>query len=229
MKICGLMKTTLLDFPGRVACTVFLGGCNLRCPFCHNSALAFDENGDFLSQGEFFSFLDRRKGVLDAVCVSGGEPLMHKEVFEFLKKIKDMGFLVKLDTNGCFPKMLETALASGSVDYVAMDIKNSLPQYGAAVGIDNFDAESIKKSIEILKKSKIEHEFRTTLVKGIHAEEDVAEMAKMIAGEKRYFLQGFKMSDGVPDKTLLEFTKEEMENLLKAARGYVPDAALRGI
>ncbi|MBQ9757062.1 MAG: anaerobic ribonucleoside-triphosphate reductase activating protein [Clostridia bacterium] len=229
MKICGLMKTTLLDFPGRVACTVFLGGCNLRCPFCHNSRLAFKENGDVLSENEFFTFLDRRKGVLDAVCVSGGEPLMHKEVFEFLKKIKDMGFLVKLDTNGCFPKMLETALASGSVDYVAMDIKNSLPQYGAAVGIDNFDTGNIESSIEILKNTEIEHEFRTTLVKGIHTEEDVIKMARMIAGEKRYFLQGFKMSDGVPDKTLAEFTKEEMENLLKSVRQYVPDAELRGI
>ncbi len=229
MKICGLMKTTLLDFPGKVACTVFLGGCNLRCHFCHNSALAFEENGDFVSGNEFFAFLDRRKGVLDAVCVSGGEPLMHKEVFEFLKKIKNMGFLVKLDTNGCFPEMLERALASGSLDYVAMDIKGCLSAYGRCVGLNNFDTSKIKESIELLKNSNIDHEFRTTVVKGLHSKESLVDIAKLIAGEKRYFLQGFKMSDGVPDKTLSEFTKEEMENLLKAVREYVPDAELRGI
>lgn len=229
MKICGLMKTTLLDFPGKVACTVFLGGCNLRCPFCHNSALAFEENGDILSENEFFSFLEKRKGILDAVCVSGGEPLIHKEIFEFLKKIKDMEFLVKLDTNGCFPESLEKALESGSVDYVAMDIKGGLFEYGKCVGIDGFDASKVEKSIEILKNSSVDHEFRTTVVKGLHSGESLEEIAKLIAGEKKYFLQGFKMSDGVPDKTLTEFSKDEMENLLKAVKEYVPCAELRGI
>ncbi len=229
MKICGLMKTTLLDFPGKVACTVFLGGCNLRCPFCHNSDLAFEENGDFLSENEFFSFLEKRKGVLDAVCVSGGEPLMHKEVFEFIKKIKDMGFLVKLDTNGCFPENLERALVSGSLDYVAMDIKGGLFEYGKFVGIDSFDASKVEKSIGILKNSNIDHEFRTTVVNGLHSADSLEEIAKLIAGEKKYFLQGFKMSEGVPDKTLTEFSKEEMENLLNLVREYVPDAELRGI
>jgi len=227
VKICGLMKTTLLDFPKRLACTVFLGRCNLRCPFCHNSKLAFETSGDEISEEEFFKFLEKRKGLLDGVCISGGEPLMHEEVFVFIKKVKSFGYLVKLDTNGCFPERLEKALEM--VDYVAMDIKNSLPRYGIAVGICDFGTENIKKSIEILKKSGVEHEFRTTLVKGIHTKEDVIEMAKMVAGEKNYFLQSFKMSDNVPDKALAEFTKDEMENLLKKVREYVPDADLRGI
>ena len=229
MKICGLMKTTLLDFPGKVACTVFVGGCNLRCPFCHNSELAFAENGDIIPENEFFDFLEKRKGLLEGVCVTGGEPLMHEEIFDFIKSIKDMGYSVKLDTNGCFPKRLEKALKSGDIDYVAMDIKTSLKEYERAVGIDGFSPEQIEKSIEILKNSGIEYELRTTVVKGIHSEKSIRELAKTIKNEKRYFLQGFKKSERVPDGDLEEFSEEEMKNLLKVAKEYVPDAVLRGV
>jgi pyruvate formate lyase activating enzyme len=229
LKICGLMKTTLLDFPGKVACTVFVGGCNLRCPFCHNSALAFAEDGDIILESEFFDFLEKRKGLLEGVCVTGGEPLMHEEIFDFIKKIKDMGYNVKLDTNGCFPERLEKALKSGNVDYVAMDVKNSLKEYAAAVGIDDFNTDMIEKSIGLLKNSDIEYEFRTTVAKGIHTEESIRALASDIKGAKRYFIQGFKKSERVPDDTLEEFSKKEMENLLKIAKESIPDAALRGI
>lgn len=229
MKICGLMKTTLLDFPGRVACTVFLGGCNLRCTFCHNSDLAFYGEGELLSQNDFFDFLSKRNGLLDGVCVTGGEPLMTDETFDFIKKIKDLGLMVKLDTNGCFSDRLKTALESGNVDYVAMDIKNSLTEYPKTVGIDGFDTSVIEKSIEIIRQSGIDHEFRTTVAKGLHTEDSVKELAKLIKGEKKYFLQCFKENEKVPDRELKEFSNEEMNKLLKAAQTFVPDAALRGI
>lgn len=229
MKICGLMKTTLLDFPGKVACTVFLGDCNLRCTFCHNSDLAFYCEGDLLSEKDFFEFLSKRKGLLDGVCVTGGEPLMTDEVFDFIKKIKDLGLCVKLDTNGCFPQRLKKALESGNVDYVAMDIKNSLAEYPKTVGIDGFDVSVIEQSIDIIKLSGIDHEFRTTVAKGLHTEESVKELAKLIKDEKKYFLQCFKENEKVPDRELKEFSNEEMNKLLRAAQTFVPDAALRGI
>ena len=229
MKICGLIKLTLLDFPGKVACTVFLGGCNLRCPFCHNAELAFKGCGDEISEEEFFKFLEKRKGILDGVCVSGGEPLLYDGIIPFLKKIKDKGFAVKLDTNGCFPKKLKEVMETGVCDYVAMDVKNSLQEYNRTVGVEGFDTNGIEKSIEILKTSGIDHEFRTTVVKGLHTEKSVEELSALIKNEKKYFLQAFVKSDRVPDNTLEEYTKDELENLLKIAQLNVPDAVLRGI
>lgn len=229
MKICGLMKTTLLDFPGRVACTVFLGGCNLRCTFCHNADLAFEGVGDELSQNEFFEFLKKRRGLLDGVCVTGGEPLLNDDIFEFLQSIKDLGYGIKLDTNGCFPKRLQAVLETSNVDYVAMDIKNSLSQYGKTVGISDFDAEAVRQSIEIIKQSGIDHEFRTTVAKGLHTGQTIRELTGLIKDEKKYFLQCFKKSEKVPDDSLEEFTEQELENLLEAARENVPCVALRGI
>ncbi|MBR5155414.1 MAG: anaerobic ribonucleoside-triphosphate reductase activating protein [Clostridia bacterium] len=229
MRICGLIKTTLLDFPGKVACTVFLGGCNLRCPFCHNSEIAFSKKGDEVSEEEFFSFLAKRKSLLEGVCVTGGEPLTTDEIFDFLRKIKDMGFCVKIDTNGCFPERLQKVIESGYIDFVAMDIKNSLSKYEKTVGIENFDVTVIQKSIEIIKSSNIDYEFRTTVVKGLHTEADIEDLARIIPGENNYFLQGFKMSDRVPDKTLEEFTQREMKRMLNRIKTYVPDSQLRGV
>lgn len=229
MKICGLMKLTLLDFPGIVACTVFLGGCNLRCPFCHNAELAFNECGDEISQEEFFGFLTKRKALLDGVCVSGGEPLMNTEIEEFLKKIKDLGYKVKLDTNGCFPEKLKNVIDMGLCDYIAMDIKNSLPEYGKTIGILGFDIAKIKKSVELIRTSGIEYEFRTTAVKGLHSEDSIKELSRFLKGEKKFFLQAFQQSDQVPDKKLQEFSKDELENLLKVVREEIPEAKLRGI
>ena len=229
VKICGLMKLTLLDFPGKVACTVFLGGCNFRCPFCHNAELAFEGCGDEISEEDFFKFLEKRKGILDGVCVSGGEPLLYDEIIPFLKKIKDKGFAVKLDTNGCFPERLEAVIVAKACDYVAMDVKNSLQEYGKTVGIENFDSGGVEKSIEILKTSGIDHEFRTTVVKGLHTEKSIEDISLLLKNEKKYFLQAFVKSDRVPDNTLEEYTKDELENLLRIAQRNVPDAVLRGI
>ncbi|MBE6896625.1 MAG: anaerobic ribonucleoside-triphosphate reductase activating protein, partial [Ruminococcaceae bacterium] len=166
MKLYGLQKTTLLDFPGRVACTVFLGGCNFRCPFCHNSALLTSESfPEEISEESFFSFLKKRKGILDGVCITGGEPLCSKDTEDFIRKIKNEGFAVKLDTNGSFPERLENIVKSGIVDYVAMDIKNSRRNYGKAVGLKDYDTSSVEKSVSFLLENSIPYEFRTTVVK----------------------------------------------------------------
>ncbi|MBR5613691.1 MAG: anaerobic ribonucleoside-triphosphate reductase activating protein [Clostridia bacterium] len=229
MKICGLMKLTLLDFPGKVACTVFLGGCNLRCPFCHNAELAFGCCGDEISEEDFFAFLQKRKGVLDGVCVSGGEPLINSEIITLLNKIKSMGYSVKLDTNGCYPQKLKEVIDADACDYIAMDIKNSIAEYAKSVGIEDFDAAAIKKSIELIMNSGIRYEFRTTVVKGLHTAQSINELSQLIKGAERYFIQAFVKSERVPDETLEEFTKNELENLLMVARENVPDAELRGI
>lgn len=230
MKICGFQKLTLLDYPGKTAATVFTGGCNFRCPFCHNGDLVLSHNDmDEITEDEIFSVLNRRKGFLDGVCVTGGEPLMWQDTEDFLKKIKDMGYLVKLDTNGSYPERLEKIIESGSIDYVAMDIKNSPSSYSKTVGLESFDTLSVKKSVEIIRASGIDHEFRTTLVKGLHTPKDMEEIGKWLEGERKYFLQAFKMSDNVIDKSMSGFEKEELEKMLEIVRIYIPTAEIRGM
>ncbi|MBE7023794.1 MAG: anaerobic ribonucleoside-triphosphate reductase activating protein [Clostridia bacterium] len=229
MKIGGLMKMTLLDFPGRIACTVFLEGCNFRCPFCHNSQLVDLCSSDRMSEEEFFTFLSKRSGLLDGVCVSGGEPLLSDEIFEFLRKIKDMGYSLKLDTNGSFPKRLERAVDEGLCDYVAMDIKNSPEKYGLTAGCEGVSFETVKESIELLKSSDIPHEFRTTVVKGFHTAEDIGKIAEIIGGEEKYFLQPFRDGETVLCQGLKEFDTEEIKLLLAAARELAPKTEVRGI
>lgn len=228
MKISGLMKLTLLDFPGHVACTVFLAGCNFRCPFCHNGSLV--RGGDIeISREELLSFLKKRQGVLDGVCITGGEPLMNKDVDELIKEIKSLGYLVKLDTNGSYPEKLEKLLSADLVDYVAMDVKSSKAGYAKACGTD-VDTEKIQKSIEILKSSGIEHEFRTTVVKGIHTADDIAECAALIGADENYFLQNYKESeDIIAPEGLASFTHDELDQILAAAQKFTPRAKLRGV
>lgn len=191
MLIGGFQKMTMLDFPGRVACTVFTYGCNLRCPFCHNATLVTQKTQLF-DEEEIFSYLKKRSGILDGVCVTGGEPLLQKDIFEFISKVREMGFLVKLDTNGCFPERLEYALDNKLVDYVAMDIKNSKEKYAMTVGIDGFDITPIEKSVELIKNSAVEYEFRTTVVKELHTMEDMKSIGKWLFGAKKYCLQNFE-------------------------------------
>ena len=230
MKICGFQKLTLLDYPGKTAATVFTGGCNFRCPFCHNGDLVLSHSAmDEITQDEIFSVLERRKGFLDGVCVTGGEPLMWQDTEDFLKKIKDMGYLVKLDTNGSYPERLERIIKSGSIDYIAMDIKNSLSSYPKTVGLESFDIESVKKSVEVINSSALDHEYRTTLVKNLHTEKDMEEIGKWLEGEKKYFLQAFVMSDNVIDKSMSGFEKEELEKMLKIVKKYIPTAEIRGM
>ena len=226
MLIGGLQKLTLLDFPERVACTVFTYGCNLRCPYCHNASLVVDKP-NFIKEDEFFSFLNKRVGILDGVCVSGGEPLLNKDIGTFLKKIKDLGYKVKLDTNGTNPKLLEELINEGLVDYVAMDVKNSLSKYVETVGT-SVDVDEIAKSIKLLLSDKVDYEFRTTVVKNLHNEESIKELALMIKGAKRYFLQNFVDSGNLVGYAE-GLSEEEMRTLLNLAKEYVPNTALRGI
>lgn len=230
MKIHGFQKLTLLDFPGKTAATVFTGGCNFRCPFCHNGDLVLNPSGvGEIPEEEVLSLLDRRKGLLDGVCITGGEPLLSKDISSFIKKVKEKGFLVKLDTNGSLPLRLREVILSGNLDYIAMDIKNSPASYARTVGLSAFDTSGVEKSVEIIKASGIDHEFRTTLVKDFHTEKDMEEIGKWLEGEKKYFLQAFKASESLLDKTTRGFEKEEMERLLEAVRKYMPEAELRGI
>ena len=229
MNVQGYQKLTLLDYPGRTACTVFTGGCNLRCPFCHNASLVVPHGqAPHMDEDAFFSFLAKRKGIIDGVCVTGGEPLLYPSLGDFLARIREMGFLVKLDTNGTMPHRLSPILAAKAVDYVAMDVKNSLPHYEAAVGV-NIDTDDIAKSIALIKQSGVAHEFRTTVVKGIHTEADVVEMAKLV-GDSPYFLQGFIDSgDLIDGASLAAFDKEQMTALCQAARTHAPLCQVRGV
>ena len=230
MIIGGLQKLTLLDFPGNVACTVFTVGCNLRCPFCHNPALVNNPPEDMrISEEEFFAFLKKRQGILDGVAITGGEPLLHADIGEFIAKIKSMGFKVKLDTNGTFPERLEKILSEGNVDYVAMDIKNTFDKYAQTVGIEGFDTSLIRRSIEVLKDSGIAHEFRTTVVSPLHKAEDFARIAGQVEGADNYFLQGFVDSgDLLNGEGLSEMPRKELEMALDNAKRIIPQAKIRG-
>ena len=227
MKIAGLMKLTLLDFPGHVACTVFLAGCNFRCPFCHNGSLV--RGGDIeISREELFAFLKKRQGVLDGVCVTGGEPLMNPDIAELVRGIKELGFLVKLDTNGFYPHKLKELLDLKLIDYVAMDIKNSKEKYSLICGTD-VDTAKISKSISLLINGNIPYEFRTTVVKEFHTPQDIEDMSRWIVGAGRYFLQSFKDSGDIISDGLSAYTPEEMRSLLDIARKNIPSTELRGI
>lgn len=229
MKIGGLMKLTLLDFPGKVACTVFLEGCNFRCPFCHNSDMVNSVSLDEISEEEFFKFLTGRQGLLDGVCVSGGEPLMSDDVIPFIRKIKDMGYSVKIDTNGSFPERLKQIAERGLCDYIAMDIKNSPKQYSVTAGNPHISFENVKESIEFLKNSGIPHEFRTTVVKNLHTVEDMTEIGKIVGKDEIYFIQPFRDGETVLVKGLDEFENGELGELLAAAKEFAPLAKLRGV
>ena len=230
MNIQGLQKLTLLDYPGHTACTVFTGGCNLRCPFCHNAPLVLDPDGNPpFTEEEIFALLDKRRGILDGVAVTGGEPLLQKDIGAFLKKVKDRGFAVKLDTNGFFPDRLEALLKDGLIDYAAMDVKNRPEKYALTCGLEQVDLAKIEKSIRLLTDSGIEYEFRTTVVKEFHEIEDIEAAAKWIAGAKRYFLQGFKDSGQLIAGGCSEVPAEDMHEMARRAAQYVELCQVRGV
>ena len=226
MNISGFLPLTLLDFPGRTACTVFFSGCNLRCPFCHNAALI---SGDAPQIGEdaFFDFLRQRQGLLDGVCVSGGEPLLQSDMADFLRVIKGLGFEIKLDTNGTLP--LRGLLGTGLVDYIAMDLKNSLAEYPKSVGVFKFNPEILLDNIEALRGSGLEYEFRTTVVKGLHTSASLLDAAKLILPGEKWFLQQYKDSGNISGKGLSAFTSAEMESFRSKLARFVPSVQLRGI
>ena len=229
MNVQGLNKVTLLDYPGKVACTVFTGGCDLRCPFCHNSALVERPGSPKYTADDILSFLSRRRGILDGVAVTGGEPLLHRDVGELFSKIKEMGFLVKLDTNGCHPDALARLLGEGLVDYVAMDIKNSEERYPETVGIPGFDITDVKRSIAVLRDSGVEYEFRTTAVREFHDEESFRGICLLIEGAPRYFIQNFVDSGAVLSGGLHGFSAEELASFADVVRGHVGEVSLRGV
>jgi len=231
MLISGLQKLTLLDYPGTVACTVFTGGCNFRCPFCHNAALVLPELMDKNNMADkVLDFLKKRIGVLDGVAVTGGEPLLHADMPEFLAEIRALGYKIKLDTNGSFPDRLMEIVNAGLVDRVAMDIKNPPELYARTVGLDKIDMEPIERSKNFLLEGRVDYEFRTTAVKGLHSVQSIAAAAKWIEGAKEYYIQQYKDSGQVLDTAGLDaFTETEMQALADAARPYVPAVQLRGV
>lgn len=229
MLIKGLQKLTLLDFPGIMACTVFTGGCNFRCPFCHNASLVTRIDDETVTEEEFFHLLDKRTSILQGVCITGGEPTLQPDLYEFIGKIRAKGYKVKLDTNGYRPDVLKKLVSDGMVDYVAMDIKNSKERYGETVGIKDFHITPILESVEFLKKGNVDFEFRTTVVRELHSAQDIVAIGEWLEGAKKYFLQGYIDSGDCIENGFTAYEKAEMERLLSLITPYIPTASLRGI
>ena len=230
MRIGGLQKLAMVDFPGKVAATVFTSGCNLRCPFCHNAPLVTrPEEAEDLTEEAVLDFLAGRRGLLDGVVLSGGEPLLQPGVEEFLARVRDMGYAIKLDTNGCYPRRLQELLERGMVDYVAMDIKNSLEKYAETVGCPGFDMTAVKESAALLMESDVDFEFRTTAVKPFHTAEDMEAIGQWLSGAPRYFLQTFVDSGNLVGEGCAPFSPSEMQELSEKARPWFKTVAIRGI
>ncbi|MBQ2800399.1 MAG: anaerobic ribonucleoside-triphosphate reductase activating protein [Lachnospiraceae bacterium] len=226
MNIAGLQKTTLLDYPEHVAATVFLGGCNMRCPFCHNWELV-EHPQSLYTKKSFFQFLEKRKGILDGICISGGEPTIHPKLPDFIEDIKALGYLIKLDTNGTNPAMLRQLIDAGKIDYVAMDIKSGCSSYSSCCGCD-IPMDSILESIALLKEHPIPYEFRTTVVSELHSEEDMLEIGNMIQGASKYFLQSFVASEQVPTENFHAPSMETLMGYQRLLKPFVPDTFIRG-
>ncbi len=227
IKISGLQKLTLLDYPEHTACTLFVPGCNFRCPFCHNSELVSGAV-DIYDESEIFAFLEKRRGVLEGVCVTGGEPTLYSDLDRLLGKIKELGYLVKLDTNGYAPDALERLYAQGLLDYVAMDIKNAPERYAETTGIADLDMSRIERSIATIKGSGVAYEFRTTVAAELFDGKSIEGAAQLVEGADRYYLQKFVMRDTVPSKLLTSPSTETLEYYLSLARRFVPNAEIRG-
>ena len=230
MFIAGLQKLSLVDYPSKMCCTVFTYGCNLRCPFCHNGSLVVPgERPDGISEDEFFSFLKKRSGVLDAVCVSGGEPLLQNDIELFIRKIRALNYSVKLDTNGCFPEKLAQLISEGLVDYIAMDIKNSPELYPETVGIQGFDISPVIMSISLIMNSGLPYEFRTTVTGELHGERSFAGIAGLINGAEHYYLQRYRDSGDVINPVFSEPTPDDMRRYAASVAPFVSSVALRGV
>ena len=231
--ICGLQKMTLLDYPGKVACTVFLGGCNFRCPFCHNSELFMGKPEKLMEEEAFFQFLSKRKGLLDGVCVSGGEPTLYKELPAFLEKIKELGFAVKLDTNGSRPEILKDLLEKNLVDYVAMDVKNSPAKYAQTVGLESVDLSALEESLRMLIGGETPYELRTTLVSQLHDAASIQDMGVWLAGlvpgkrAEKLFLQSFVDRDTVLFAGLSAPEQEVVAEFAKILAPFAREVTIR--
>ncbi len=230
MKISGFQKMTLLDFPGKVACTIFTAGCNLRCGFCHNASLVthIDSEVNF-DPDEIINYLSKRKGLLDGVCITGGEPLLQPDIADFISRIKALGYSVKLDTNGCYPDKLAAIVDAELVDYVAMDIKNCKEKYAETVGIPDFDISAVEKSVAYLLQGKVDYEFRTTVVKEYHTTQDIGAIGEWIKGAKNYFLQNFVDSGDLICGGLQAVEPSVLYNMQQIVEPFVVNTAIRGI
>ncbi len=237
MQIHGLNKTTLLDYPEHVAATVFTGGCNFRCPFCHNKDLVLNPAGQpMMEEREIFNFLKKRKGIITGVCITGGEPTLQPDLKQFLMKIKEIGINIKLDTNGYRPEVLKDLVQSALVDYVAMDVKSSKKRYAEAVGLNHniladkaFIIEKIEESVSFLMQGTIPYEFRTTIVKELHTEQEIKEIGEWIAGCRSYFLQSYEENENVICPGFHACTKEELLLYKKLLENHIEYVALRGV
>ena len=229
MKIHGLQKMTLLDFPGRVACTVFFGGCDMRCPFCHNAELLDGSAPPVMEEEELIAFLRKRQGLLDGVAITGGEPLLQKDLPVLAGKIRELGYPVKLDTNGTHPDRLGGMIRDGLVQYVAMDIKNSPERYAETAGLNSIDLGPIRESVALLMEGKTDYEFRTTVVAELHDDNSFIGIGQWIQGAGKYFLQRFTDRDTVPFEGFHAPAEEQMEHWADIVRPYVPAVALRGV
>ena len=232
MVFAGMQKLSLLDYPGVVACTLFTLGCNFRCPWCHNAGLVLPEQfpEGTMDGSEILSFLKKRQGVLDGVAITGGEPLLHEELADFLPEVKALGYRVKLDTNGSFPERLVKLVERGLVDRVAMDVKNGPSRYGETIGLKGPVPAAVEKTKEFLLSGPVDYEFRTTVVRGFHTEESLLEAADWIQGAKVWYLQQFQDSGAlINGEGLSAFTNEEMQHLLTILQKKLPAVKLRGI
>jgi pyruvate formate lyase activating enzyme len=231
MKILGLQKTTLLDFPGQVACTIFTGGCNFRCPFCHNSELFVpgEETPEEYTEEEIFSFLKKRKGVLTGVAITGGEPTLQPDLMDFIRKVRDLGYLIKLDTNGYKPEVTEEIIKEKLADYIAMDIKSCRENYAKVAGTDSIDLSRIERSVNLLMERRVPYEFRTTVVKKLHSKDDFVKIAEWLDGADAYFLQSFTDTGHVLKSGFSAYTQAEMAEFLPVLRKHIRSVHLRGI
>ena len=229
MKICGFQKTTLLDFPGHVAATVFLGSCNFRCPFCHNSGLLGNDAEALFAPEEILSVLSKRSGILEGVCITGGEPTLSSGLEDFIRDIRSLGLAVKLDTNGYRPDVLKQLCSQNLIDYVAMDIKSSPENYAMVAGIQNLDIGRIDESISYLKSGFVPYEFRTTVVKGLHADEDFTSIGRWLKGAAKYYLQNYVESEQVLSPGFGSYSAEELLSFADFVRPYVSCVQLRGV
>ena len=232
--IAGLQNMTLLDFPGKVACTVFLQGCNFRCPFCHNAELLPHEGESFMEEGDFFAFLETRKGLLDGVAITGGEPTGQPGLVELIRGIKARGFSVKLDTNGTRPDILRQLAEEKLVDYVAVDVKNSPEKYAQTVGLPHIDLKKIEETLAFLISGEVDYELRTTLVEQLHSTEDMEKIGIWLSGivpgkkPKQLYLQSFVDRDSVVFSGLCAPTKQQVEGYAATLAPYVEQIAVRG-
>lgn len=229
MKINGYERFSMVDFEGKICCTVFTGGCNMRCPFCHNGALVVgDVKSNQIDDGEVFEYLEKRKGLVDAVSVTGGEATLQPDLADFLRRVRVLGYQIKLDTNGLRPDVLKSLLDEGLVDYVAMDIKNSPQKYAMTTGLKNVDLDKINESMRIIKESGVDHEYRTTIIKEFHTLGDMQSIAEWVQGANNYFMQKYKDSEGCISHGYHEVDKEQAEQFAKLFEGKVARVGLRG-